>query len=298
MPAAGLNRRIPSASMAACSFWANKARDSVPGTLRAAATRSLMNRSRERPFSTQVSFPGVETGGVTVSSSSRFMGTDINGLFNLYRSSNWSLNVLGGFRYFELDESVTIVGNSYLFQDTVYTDNFGNVLADAPPGSSVQTIDQFNTRNSFYGGQLGAQFRYNLNRWSFGAITKLAIGDTHEVITINGTTNVFPINNYPVTLGGGNYATIQSGRYSSDHFAVAPEVTLNVGYQFTPFARHDRLQFHLPLERSQTRKPDRQYLRWSKPSGRTNGKFLILGTGNQLQLAVELLARLRLIFEA
>lgn len=165
------------------------------------------------------------------------MGTDINGLFNLYRSSNWSLNVLGGFRYFELDESVTIVGNSYLFQDTVYTDNFGNVLADAPPGSSVQTIDQFNTRNSFYGGQLGAQFRYNLNRWSFGAITKLAIGDTHEVITINGTTNVFPINNYPVTLGGGNYATIQSGRYSSDHFAVAPEVTLNVGYQFTPFLR-------------------------------------------------------------
>jgi hypothetical protein len=189
------------------------------------------------PFSTQVSFPGVETGGVSVSTTSRFTGADINALLNLVRSGGWTINVMGGFRYYELNETVSIVGNSTLFQTTIYTDNFGNVLAVAPPGSGVTTIDTFGTHNYFYGGQLGAEFKYQLNRWSFGAMTKLALGDMHQVVNVNGTTNVYPVNNFPVALGGGNYATIQSGRYSQDRFAVAPEITLNVGYQFTPWLR-------------------------------------------------------------
>jgi hypothetical protein len=165
------------------------------------------------------------------------MGSDLNFLLNLHRSDTWSLNLLGGFRYLALDESLCIVANSYLFTTTTYTDNFGNVLATAPPGSSVTVIDQFNTHNEFYGGQVGAQFQYALGQWFFSGVGKLAIGDTHETITINGTTNVYPINSNPVSLQGGNYATIQAGRYSTNRFAVAPELQLFVGYQFTPFLR-------------------------------------------------------------
>jgi hypothetical protein len=36
---------------------------------------------------------------------------------------------------------------------------------------------------------------------------------------------------------GGNYASLQIGHYAQDRFAVAPELRLNVGYQFTPFIR-------------------------------------------------------------
>jgi hypothetical protein len=189
------------------------------------------------PFVTQVSAPGVQTGGVEVDATSRFWGADINGLINLVRCNGWTWNVTGGFRYYQLNESLDIVSNSSLFVNTTYTDNMGNVLATAPPGSTVTVIDHFGTRNDFYGGQIGMQLQYNYERLFISAVGKLAIGSTQESVTVSGTTNVYPVNGQPVSLGGGNYATIQAGRYSVNRFALAPELQLNLGYQFTPFMR-------------------------------------------------------------
>lgn len=189
------------------------------------------------PFATQVSAPGVETGGVIVHSTSEFWGTGINGLFNLVRQDRWTVTLLGGFRFLELNEHVDIVSNSALFTTTTYTDNMGNTLATAPPGSTVTVIDQFSARNQFYGGQLGLRFQYVVGRWSVNGTGTFAIGATHETVTVNGSTNVFPTNSSPVFLNGGNFATIQSGLYSVNRFAVAPGLQLNLGYQFTPFIR-------------------------------------------------------------
>jgi len=189
------------------------------------------------PFITQVSAPGLESGAVSVNSTSEFQGGDINGVFNLLRRDGWTVSLTGGFRYLELHETLSIVANSNLFTSTTYTDNAGNTLVTAPPGSSVTVVDQFNTRNEFYGGQVGMKFQYMANRWSVSGVTSLALGDTHEVITVNGYTNVYPINGQPVTLAGGNYATLQTGSYATNRFAVAPAFQCNVGYQFTPFLR-------------------------------------------------------------
>jgi Putative beta barrel porin-7 (BBP7) len=186
------------------------------------------------PFSTQVSAPGVETGNVLVNSSSRLGGGDLNLQYNLYRANGWTINLLGGYRYLELDESLTIAADSTLFTTTTYTDNMNNVLATAPPGSVVTAIDSFKTRNQFNGGQVGSAFQYVWGRWLFGGMAKVAIGDMHEVITIDGNTNVNPAGGTPVPLSGGNYATLQTGRYSTDHFAVVPEGRLTVGYALTP----------------------------------------------------------------
>jgi hypothetical protein len=98
-------------------------------------------------------------------------------------------------------------------------------------------IDQFRTRNQFNGGQIGTEFQYLWGRWSVSGAAKVAFGDTHEVITIDGASNVFPVNGPPVRFSGGNYATLQAGRYWQDRFAVAPEALLNVGYQFTSWCR-------------------------------------------------------------
>lgn len=189
------------------------------------------------PFTTQVSAPGVLTGSVFVNASSRFGGGDINVLFNLLRSNGWTINLLGGYRYLQLDESLTIEANSYLFTTATYTDNMGNVLATAPPGSSIAVIDQFHTRNQFNGGQIGTEFQYMWGRLSISGAAKLALGATHEVVTINGSNNVFPTNAAPVFFSGGNYATLQIGRYGMNRFAVAPEGLLSVGYQLTPWCR-------------------------------------------------------------
>lgn len=189
------------------------------------------------PFSTQVSAPGVETGSVVVNNTSRFGGGDIDLLWNVYRGERWTVNLLGGYRYLELDESLSIDANSNLFTTATYTDNMGNVLATAPPGSSVLVLDRFNTRNQFNGGQLGATFQYLRNRVSLAASTKLAIGATHEIVTIDGNTTVYAVNGPAVPLGGGNFATLQNGRYVTNHFALAPELQLSLGFQFTPWLR-------------------------------------------------------------
>ena len=189
------------------------------------------------PYSTQVSAPGVETGGVAVSSTSQFWGGGINGLYNLMRRDGWTVNLMGGFRYLQLNEQINIVANSGLFTTTTYTDNMGNTLATAPPGSTVAVIDHFGTRNDFYGGQVGVKFQYMSDRWSVNGMTTLALGGTHESVSVNGVTNVYPVNAAPVYLLGGNYATLQSGRYWEDRFAAVPGFQLTLGYQFTPFIR-------------------------------------------------------------
>ena len=189
------------------------------------------------PFITQVSAPGVDTGGVSVNAYTRFWGADTNLMLNLYRSNGLTVNLLGGFRYMQLEEMINITANSEMLTPTNYTDNLGNILVSAPAGSGVSVIDQFGTRNDFYGGQIGTSFEYVLDRWSFGAVGKIALGTTHETVWVNGFTNVYPTNAAPVALSGGNYATLQTGRYSSDHFAYAPTAQFNLGYQFTPFIR-------------------------------------------------------------
>jgi hypothetical protein len=189
------------------------------------------------PFSTQVSAPGYDTGAVSVGATSRFAGGDANVLYNLCRSCGLTINLLGGYRYLELDETINIAANSSMFVTTTYTDNAGNVLVTAPPGSLIAVIDQFRTRNQFNGGQLGAELQYMHDRWFIGTTVKLAIGTTHEVITVDGVTNVFPAGGNFVPLVGGNYATLQLGRYTHDRFALAPEAQLTVGYQVTPWLR-------------------------------------------------------------
>ncbi len=172
-----------------------------------------------------------------VTASSNFGGGDFNLLYNLYRCKNWSLDLLGGYRYVELDESLSITANSTLFTTTTFLDNMGNVLVAAPPGSGVQMFDRFSTRNQFNGGQVGARFQSLWGRWSLGGSFKLGLGDMHEVVTIDGSTTVVPVNGSAVQLIGGNYATLQIGRYGVDRFAVVPEVQVNAGFQITPRIR-------------------------------------------------------------
>jgi hypothetical protein len=186
------------------------------------------------PFTTQVSAPGVQTGNVLVGSSSRLGGADLNAQYNLYRGDGWTVNLMGGYRYLQLDESLTIAADSTLFATTQYTDDFGNVLATAPPGSVISVIDSFRTHNQFNGGQIGGEVQYLWGRWAFGGTAKLALGNMHEVVTIDGSTFVNPAGGTAVPFSGGNYATLQMGRYSMDRFAVVPEGRLSVGYAITP----------------------------------------------------------------
>ncbi len=178
-----------------------------------------------------VGVPGNASGAMELSSSSQLWGAEINGLYRLVRQDKWNFNVVGGFRFLDLRENLNI---------SSYTNDFAGVLFG--PGvldvanSTLAVFDDFQTRNQFYGGQLGFQTTWLFApRWFLGARALVGLGNTHQSIDISGLT----AQNQPgvgfTTAPAGALATASnSGHFTHDSFSVVPEAQLKIGYQFSP----------------------------------------------------------------
>jgi hypothetical protein len=186
-----------------------------------------------------VAFPGAAAGTISVQNTSRLQGAAPNALFNLCCSrcdnccddccGGWRFDLIGGFRWMQLNESVTITEN------IAPSSNLGSSF---PAGSHVAVTDQFSTQNDFYGGQIGVRGEWWGDRLFFNARALVALGTTQERATINGTTIFTPAVGAPVVTSGGLLALPSNiGSHSRDAFSVIPEVGINVGYQVTPHLR-------------------------------------------------------------
>jgi hypothetical protein len=172
-------------------------------------------------FILPIASPGQFDGSVRINSTLSLWGAEFNGLLCLARTQNLEFTVLGGFRYLELCESLSMRADSESLVD----------------GTLTSFRDNFNTSNNFYGGQLGARLGWRGNRFSFDVTGKLAIGGTHQVVDINGRTVQFPGNSFtPNVYPGGFFAEpSNSGRFTGGQFAFVPSVELKLGYALTPF---------------------------------------------------------------
>ncbi|MCC6421374.1 MAG: BBP7 family outer membrane beta-barrel protein, partial [Gemmataceae bacterium] len=172
--------------------------------------------------------PNVVAGAVAVDSTSRLWGIEGNLRHRLCCGCNSYLDLLGGFRFLELNEDLRISENLTLLAP----------LAGGPAGTRILVFDNFSTRNEFYGGQLGLEGECRRNRWSLGGSFKLGMGVMHQVVNINGATVFLVPGLGPNVQPGGLLALpSNSGRFSSDRFAVIPEVGVKVGYQLTNHVR-------------------------------------------------------------
>lgn len=142
------------------------------------------------------------------------------------------IQFLAGFRYTELNESLDVQQN-FISADGSEIDNWD---------------DNFHTRNNFYGAQIGVRGEYAIDRFFINGSAKLAMGVTDQRIDINGgLTQTFitngvdsfgnPIQNLNSYFSGGGGLLESAASYHRDRFTVIPEVGLNVGYDFTPWAR-------------------------------------------------------------
>jgi len=171
---------------------------------------------------------GPFAGGLAVSTSTRLWGTEANVVVNMSGSGDLRWQVLGGFRYVNLDENLDLLFNRGAVNDAVVF--FQGTPFPAP--AVVSSIDSFHLRNQFYGGQIGARGEYQFGALSFVATTKVALGATHEVQSVSGSSTLFSGAVPPVTAPGGQFAAASnSGHFSRDVFAVIPEVEVKAGYQ-------------------------------------------------------------------
>ncbi len=180
--------------------------------------RPFFNLNEGIEFSQITASPGVANGRIDVASSSRLWGGEINLRRHLWNGPAWTVDWLIGFRYLELNEGLDI-------REDV------DVLVGEFAGSQSTVFDSFSTRNRFYGGQLGLVGRWGAGRWNVDLWTKLAMGNTNQLLDVVGNQVVVSPTGTVSNFTGGLLALDSNiGRHTRNEFSLVPEVGINVGY--------------------------------------------------------------------
>ena len=168
--------------------------------------------------------PGDLTGGVKISNSLQLGEFELNGVLPIYKDDSWQISGLAGGTFLQLNEGFNLTA-----------DLEGLPTSDLYAGQSGFAIDEFKTRNRFYGAALGLRGRYTYGPIFVESTGRVSFGASQEVLTVNGGYQDF---NAPFANSSGPYGIFampaNEGRFSQTHFAVVPEVQVKLGYNITP----------------------------------------------------------------
>jgi hypothetical protein len=204
------------------------------------------------------------SGDFSIHSWSFLQGGEANVTFNLSRGRNWTVDALVGLRFVDLQEKLSI--STDLRQahnsETIFDPALGLPTGALPVVVSfvgtVDRTDNYETRNNFYGGQIGARGSYSWGRLSLEGGAQVGIGTMHESADISGLTvksgvtsnsPTMPIflAGIPLTVAsgpgqitspnintayGGVFSQSNAGHYTHNAFAVVPEANLKLRYNF------------------------------------------------------------------
>ena len=191
----------------------------LPGT--DGVARGYIQAGSGNNISLFVAQPGQYSGSVAVNSNLRAWGADSNLRWDSYHFFVDRTELLVGVRYFDLAEQMAI--------------NDSSTFAD---GSRLAVHDDFQTRNKFYGGQVGFHSRIYGTVWSLDFINKYAIGGVQQEVRAIGSNSIFSPSGVEDREVGGLYARGSNlGSFSRNKFAVAAESSLLVGYNVTQNVR-------------------------------------------------------------
>lgn len=215
------------------SSYTNFARSSNQGIPLIA--RPFTNQFTGAPGSLVVSSPNSVSGSALIRATTEFWGIEANALLNLFRTCPgecrlWQLNLLGGYRYLELNEQLGMSS-----QSTILNGNLPAVGLNFGPPNSIAVQDHFNALNRFHGAQVGLQSQFTSGRWYVGLTGKAAFGAVNERLEIAGSTAVAnPLNQTnSITLGGVFANASNIGRYRTDRFAIVTDLNATLGFHFT-----------------------------------------------------------------
>lgn len=162
--------------------------------------------------------PGQYGGSVRVFADTQTWGADANLRCEWFRMLADRNELLAGFRYLDLSESLVI-----------------NDRSNLPGGVTNSVLDVFRTRNQFYGGQIGLHTRLlNTSGWSLEMIQKFAVGGTRQQVDIFGANTLTGFPDQPTGLLA---QRTNSGVFERDKFTAVGELTVNLGYCITSHVR-------------------------------------------------------------
>ena len=196
--------------------------------------RPFFDPAGRRESSVVVSSPGAFTGSLDIQSSITAWGAEANPFFRVVQGNSVNFDLITGFRYFSVDESLAVYDSRRVLAGGVSAFNgigVGN-------GSSLLIQDRFSARNQFFGGNVGGRMSYASGNFFIDGTAKVAIGGVHQIVTVDGTTTLVGGGLVgPATTAGGVLANVANGgRSSENRFAVLPEANLQLGYQLRSWA--------------------------------------------------------------
>jgi hypothetical protein len=181
-----------------------------------------------------------QTGAVAVALNNEVWGAEVNTRWYVRGASWYRADVLVGLRYLQVKDSLTIADTSTAQAGTVVAvPGQGNLVA-----SSFSNLDDFLTRNDFYGAQIGTHVEMKCSQWFLDITAKLAMGVMHQRVNVNGFTtalNTIGPGGSPglSTFPGGLFAQPGQniGSHTRNEFGIVPELGLVAGYQIGNHAK-------------------------------------------------------------
>jgi hypothetical protein len=194
---------------------------SALSTGRTALARPLIDALTGQQSAVLVAFPGQFSGDIFINSRLKLGGAEANLLRSCAYYDKFKFNLLGGIRYIDHDETLTITSRS--------------VIPTAIPNDPaiVDIFDEFACRNQFVGANLGFQAELRHRRLFCDFTGKVALGNMNQQLNVRGFTNnsAFGVD---TTNVGGMLALIGNiGETTEDEFAYVPEVIVKIGWQWT-----------------------------------------------------------------
>ena len=158
--------------------------------------------------------PGSQN-GFALLTSTQFWSVDVNYRNEIYRCAWFHFDLVAGLRVIEFEESLAMSSTTTV------------------PGTTRSTLDEIDTINMMYGGQVGFLMELHKGRWFLNLWNKTMLGVNRQDLNISGTTNI----NGATFSGGIINLPSNIGSQSRNRFAVVPELGINAGFQVCDFLR-------------------------------------------------------------
>ena len=131
------------------------------------------------------------------------------------RKLDWVL----GYRYMKLEDDIGIHENL-------------TSLDPARPGTFV-IQDSFSTNNSFHGVEVGAVYEAGFGPLLLEALTKVAVGNNHQAVSINGFSDITELGLLERFPGGILAQRTNIGSYSRNELALIPQLGATLGWRIS-----------------------------------------------------------------
>jgi hypothetical protein len=174
-----------------------------------------------------VSGPG-NPGSIVAQATNQMWYADLNMVGNVLRTQYMTVNLIGGFRHFNLAEGLFVQGNTLI---GTAGSTFQGVAI--PVGTRTAVEDRIDTANHFYGGQIGFQYQYRWRNLTFDFANQFAMGVMRRSEDLSGFSQAGAVR----IPGGVLVSTTNIGRRTDNDFGVVPQIDLKLGWQITQTMR-------------------------------------------------------------